>query len=143
MHIAVLVQQLVMSDVSAVVFSANPITGSRDEVMINASWGLGESIVGGMVTPDTFVIEKSRLEVTMRDIAVKERMTVMTEGGTAEVEVPVELQSASSLADEQVLAITELALKLERAVGHPVDVECAIADGTLYLLQCRPITTLG
>ena len=142
-HIAVLVQQLVASDVSAVVFSANPITGSRDEVMINANWGLGESIVGGMVTPDMFVVDKRRLEVTMREVAIKERMTVMTEIGTRDVDVPQDLQGASSLADDQVLAMTELALKLERVVGHPVDVECAIAQGTLYLLQCRPITTLG
>ena len=58
---AVLVQQLVPSDVSAVVFSANPITGSRDEIMINANWGLGESIVGGMATPDMFVVQKHGL----------------------------------------------------------------------------------
>ncbi len=142
-HMAVLVQQLVMSEVSAVVFSANPVTGNRDEVMINASWGLGESIVGGMVTPDTFVIDKRRREVTMREVAIKERMTVMTDVGTADVDVPTDLRAASSLAEDQVLAIAELALKLERFVGQAVDVECAIAEGTLYLLQCRPITTLG
>src|SRR6186713_779371 len=63
-QLAVLVQRLVASDVSAVIFSANPITGSRDEIMINASWGLGESIVGGTVTPDTFVVRKSDLAIT-------------------------------------------------------------------------------
>jgi len=57
-RIAVLVQQLIPADVSSVVFSANPVTGSRDEVMINASWGLGESIVGGTVTPDTYVVRR-------------------------------------------------------------------------------------
>jgi len=79
---AVLVQQLVASDVSAVVFSANPITGSRDEIMINASWGLGESLVGGTVTPDTFVVRKSDLIVTTRAIAEKARMTISAPGGT-------------------------------------------------------------
>jgi pyruvate,water dikinase len=142
-RIAVLVQLLVASDVSAVVFSANPITGSRDEVMINANWGLGESIVGGTVTPDTFVVEKQRLEVTWRDIACKDRMTVMTDAGTEDVAMPEELRNRSSLDDEQVRAMTQLALKLERAVGYPVDIECAIAQNALYLLQCRPITTLG
>jgi pyruvate,water dikinase len=141
-RIAVLVQQLVESKVSAVVFSANPITGSRDEVMINASWGLGESIVGGSVTPDTFVVEKQRSEITMRDIARKERMTVMSDTGTTEIDVPDELRDACSLDDDQVQAMTELALKLERALGHAVDVECAIAQDQLYLLQCRPITTV-
>lgn len=142
-RIAVLVQQLVPSDVSAVVFSANPITGSRDEVMINSNWGLGESIVGGSVTPDTFVVDKQGLEVTWRDVARKDRMTVMTNTGTAEVDVPEELRTASSLDDDQVRAMTLLALKLESVVGHAVDIECAIAQNTLYLLQCRPITTLG
>jgi pyruvate,water dikinase len=142
-RIAVLVQQLVPSDVSAVVFSANPITGSRDEVMINSNWGLGESIVGGSVTPDTFVVDKQGLEVTWRDIARKDRMTVMTAAGTAEVDTPEALRAASSLDDSQVRAMTQLALKLECAVGYAVDIECAIAQNTLYLLQCRPITTLG
>lgn len=142
-RIAVLVQQLVPSDVSAVVFSANPVTGSRDEVMINASWGLGESIVGGSVTPDTFVVDKRGLAVTWRDVAKKDRMTVMTEAGTTETDVPPDLQSVSSLDDAQINEMAQLALMLERATGHAVDVECAIARDTLYLLQCRPITTLG
>ena len=142
-QMAVLVQQLVPSDVSAVVFSANPISGSRDEVMINANWGLGESIVGGSATPDTFVVQKQGFEVSWRDIARKDRMTVMTETGTAEADVPLDLQTASSLDDSQIREMTQLALMLENATGHPVDVECAIAGNTLYLLQCRPITTLG
>jgi phosphoenolpyruvate synthase/pyruvate phosphate dikinase len=142
-QIAVLVQQLVASDVSAVIFSANPITGSRDEVMINASWGLGESIVGGTVTPDTFVVRKSDLAITSRTIADKQHMTVSTSGGTHEVEVPRFLRAQASLNDEQVIEMAKLALTLEATMKHPVDVECAYADGKLYLLQCRPITTLG
>ncbi|MEX2247916.1 MAG: PEP/pyruvate-binding domain-containing protein [Dehalococcoidia bacterium] len=142
-QMAVLVQQLVRSDVSAVVFSANPISGSRDEVMINSNWGLGESIVGGSATPDTFVVRKQGLEVSWRDIARKDRMTILTEAGTCEGDVPADLQTAPSLDDSQILEMTRLALALEDAIGHAVDVECAIARDTLYLLQCRPITTLG
>ncbi len=85
-QIAVLVQQLVAADVAAVVFSANPITGNREEVMINASWGLGESIVGGTVTPDTFIVRKSDLEIIQRMIADKQRMTVSAPGGTTRSE---------------------------------------------------------
>lgn len=142
-RMAVLVQQLVPSDVSAVVFSANPISGSRDEVMINANWGLGESIVGGLATPDTFVVHKHTLDVSMRDIARKDRMTVRTESGTMERDVPESLQSVPSLRDGEIKQIAQLAMKLEDDTGHAVDVECAIARNTLYLLQCRPITTLG
>ena len=141
-QIAVFVQQLVASDVSAVVFSANPITGNRDEVMINASWGLGESIVGGTVTPDTFIVRKSDLAVVQRVVADKQCMTVSAPGGTHEVEIPRFLRNTSSLNDEQVIEIAALALTLETTMQYPVDVECAYAGGELYLLQCRPITTL-
>jgi phosphoenolpyruvate synthase/pyruvate phosphate dikinase len=75
-RLAVLVQQLVPADASAVVFSANPVTGSDDEVMINASWGMGESLVSGTVTPDTYIVRKSDLAIGFRDIAAKRRMTV-------------------------------------------------------------------
>lgn len=142
-QIAVLVQQLVAADVAAVVFSANPITGNRDEVMINASWGLGESIVGGTVTPDTFIVRKSDLAVINRVITDKQRMTVSVPSGTHEVEVPRFLRNTTSLNDEQVIEMAKLALTLEVTMEHPVDIECAYARGELYLLQCRPITTLG
>ena len=141
-QLAVLVQQLVTADTSAVVFSANPITGSRDEIMINASWGLGESIVGGTVTPDTFIVAKSEQTISNRVVADKQRMTVSVPGGTEEVEVPRFLRAEPSVQDAQVLEMAHLAFTLEQAMGFPVDIECAYADGKLYLLQCRPITTL-
>jgi pyruvate,water dikinase len=138
----VLVQQLIPADVSAVVFSANPVTGNRAEVIINASWGLGESIVGGTVTPDTFVVRKSDLAITHRIIVDKQRMTVSVPGGTREVEVPGFLRKQSVLADEQIMEMARLAITLESTMEYAVDVECACAGGELYLLQCRPITTL-
>jgi phosphoenolpyruvate synthase/pyruvate phosphate dikinase len=141
-QIAVLVQQLIAADVAAVVFSANPVTGNRDEIVINASWGLGESIVGGTVTPDTFIVRKSDLAVVQRVIADKQRMTISVSGGTQEVEVPRFLRKQSALADEQIIEMARLAITLESTMEHPVDVECAYAGGELYLLQCRPITTL-
>ena len=141
-QLAILVQQLVAADVAAVAFSANPVTGNRDEVMINASWGLGESIVGGTVTPDTFIVRKPDLAVTNRVIADKQQMTVSAPGGTREVAVPRFLRQAACLNEEQVVEVAKLAQTLEGTLGHPVDVECAFAGGELYLLQCRPITTL-
>jgi pyruvate,water dikinase len=140
-QLAVLVQQLVAADVSAVAFSANPVTGDRDEVIINASWGLGESVVGGSVTPDTFIMRKTDLGVKQRAIADKARMTVSVPGGTREVDVPRFLRLEAVLSVEQVAEIAQLAINLEATMGWPVDVECAYAAGQLYLLQCRPITT--
>ena len=141
-RIAVLVQQLVRADVSAVVFSMNPVSGARDQVVINASWGLGESIVGGTVNPDTFWVDKTSHAVLQRVIANKQRMTVSVPGGSREVGVPQLLRTKSSLRDEQTAEMSQLAVRLEQEMSAPVDVECAFQDTELYLLQCRPITTL-
>lgn len=141
-QLAVLVQRLIHADVAAVVFGANPLTGDRDEVVVNASWGLGESIVGGTVTPDTYVVAKADGRVLSRRVGDKARMTVPVAGGTREVEVPRMLRGTPSLDDAQAAEAAALAVKLEAAMGWPVDVECAWRDGQLYLLQCRPITTL-
>jgi phosphoenolpyruvate synthase/pyruvate phosphate dikinase len=141
-QLAVLVQQLIVSDVSIVAFSMNPVTLNRAEVMINASWGLGESLVSGTVTPDTFVVRKSDLEVTSQTIADKARMTVAVPAGTREVDVPRILRGEASLSKEQLIEIAQLVLSLEATMRYPVDIECAYAGGKLYLLQCRPITTL-
>jgi phosphoenolpyruvate synthase/pyruvate phosphate dikinase len=97
----VLVQQLVPSDVSAVIFSVNPVTGSCDEVMINASQGLGESIVGGRVTPHVFIVRKSDFAVKDRVDAGKQRMSVPAPGGTQEVDVLRFLRRQASLSGEQ------------------------------------------
>ncbi|HZO30436.1 MAG TPA: PEP/pyruvate-binding domain-containing protein [Chloroflexota bacterium] len=146
-RIAVLVQQLVVADVSGIVFSANPLTGTRHEVVVNASWGLGESVVGGSVTPDTYVVSASpdrsgAWNVLQRGLAEKCRMTVAVVGGTREVDVPRLLRSRPALCDEQIAEMASLARDLEQAMGWPVDLEVAFRDDRLYLLQCRPITTL-
>jgi phosphoenolpyruvate synthase/pyruvate phosphate dikinase len=141
--IAVLVQQLVMADVSAVLFSANPINGRRDEMVLTASWGLGESVVGGTVSPDTWIIDAASNDVIITSIGSKQRMTVAIPGGTREVEVPRMLREQLSLTEAQVREVARLGARLEAAQGWPVDIEVAFAGGELYLLQCRPITTLG
>ena len=141
--VAVLVQQLVMSDVSAVLFSANPISGKRDEMILTASWGLGESIVGGTVSPDTWVIDAASQDIVVTRIGSKQRMTIAIPGGTREVDVPRMLRDQPSLSEDQVREIARLGRRLEAALGWPVDIEVAFAAGELYLLQCRPITTLG
>ena len=140
--IAVLVQQLISAEVSGVVFSANPVSGSRDEVMINATWGLGESLVSGKVTPDTWIINKSDSKVKDRYVGEKGLMTVLAEGGTKEVDVPRLQRQAVTLDEGQTSEVTQLAMDLEREMGWPVDLEFAYHANDLYLLQCRPITTL-
>lgn len=139
---AVLVQQQVVSDVSIVAFSANPITQARDEIVVTASWGLGESLVGGTVTPDTWWLRRDGQIEAVR-VGDKRRMTVTTPDGCCEVDVPRMLRTMPSLSPEQVREVAHLAVRLEELHGWPVDIEGAFAEGRLYLLQCRPITTLG
>jgi len=139
----VLVQLLVPADAAAVVFSVNPITPRSGEVLVNAAFGLGESIVGGTVTPDEWALTRASLAVARRTIADKRRMTVRAPGGSREVEVPAPLRRLPSISDAQARDAAELALALERDLGFPVDLEVAWAGDDLHLLQCRPITTLA
>ena len=141
-QIAVLVQQMVPADIAGVAFSANPVNKNRDEVVINTSWGLGESVVSGTVSPDTYVVSKGDLQVLEREIAEKEKMTVAHPEGTREVDVPRFMRSQSTLDDVKATEIAQLARVLEEQMGWPVDIECAYHGEILYLLQCRPITTL-
>ena len=120
-QVGVLVQEMVPADAAAIAFSADPVTGDRDTVVIDAGHGLGEAIAAGTVTPDSFAVRKSDLAILKR--TVNDARPVLT--------------------DAQVREVAALALSLEAENGGPVDIECAFAAGTLYLLQSRPITTLG
>jgi pyruvate,water dikinase len=139
--IPVLVQRLVIAESSAVAFSVHPVTGARDQVVVNANWGLGESIVGGRATPDSFVVCKRTLRIIERGIGSKLRMTTPAARGATDAPVPVSRQRIPSLDDGRVMSLAKLTLALEAHCGHAVDVEAAFSDGDLWLLQCRPVTT--
>jgi len=141
-QLAVLVQQLVAADISVVAFSANPVTGDREEILINANWGLGESVVSGTVTPDTHVVRKLDLTVIERKIADKRRMTVMVPNGVQEVTVPRPMRRQPVMSDAQAVEVARLARTLETQMGWPADIECVYQGEKLYLLQCRPISTM-
>lgn len=139
--LAVLVQRLVPADRSGVAFSVDPVSGRSDRIVVNASWGLGESMVAGTVTPDTWHLDKATLAVLDDRLATKERMTLADGGGTREVAVPGFLQAVASLDGAMLDQVGALARDLEDAKGWPVDVEFAFEGERLYLLQCRPVTT--
>jgi pyruvate,water dikinase len=140
--IAVIVQELVTSESSGVLFTANPITGKRDQAMISAAWGLGEAIVGGLVTPDTLIVEKSSGEFVSKEIAIKKVMTVRMGSHTEEVPVPEDRQITPVLTNQEAATLTEIGNQIEAFYGKPMDIEWTLADGKISIVQARPITAL-
>ncbi len=140
--IAVVVQRLVPADVAGVLFSANPVTGARDEVMISAAWGLGEAIVGGHVTPDTFVIDKQTGAIRSQDIALKSVMTVRLTEGTRDEPVLDDKRNEASLLPAQAAELARIGARIEQLYGLPMDIEWALQDGRPFIVQARPITAL-
>lgn len=141
----VVVMELVPSRVSGITFTVNPVTGNREEIVINASWGLGEAVVSGRVTPDTFVVHKPSLRLLRKEIYEKEVQVRPRRdgGGTIIVEVPSGLAAAPALEDDRVVEVARLARDIESHYGRPQDVEWAFHGDRLYVLQARPITALG
>jgi len=138
--VGVVVQTLLNPTVAGVMFTENPVTGA-DERMIEASWGLGEAVVAGLVVPDNFRVDRSG-EVLQRK-AGRKRVAIcsLPNGGTVQREVPAAQATQLCLDDAQLAALAELALQCEQVYGPRRDIEWAIQDGTLYLLQCRAVTT--
>ena len=150
--LAVVVQQLVNAEAAGVLFTANPINGRRDQAVINAAWGLGEAIVGGLVTPDTIVVEKASGKVIERHTADKLVMVVRSARGTIEQAVPDRLRQAAVLSDQQAAQLVQLGVQIDELYGMPMDIEWVLlpspagrgagGEGEFAIVQARPITAL-
>ncbi len=140
--LAVVVQLLFQAEAAGILFTANPVNGRRNETVVSAAWGLGEAVVGGLVTPDTLTIDRNTHQVINRQIAEKQVMTVCFADGTHEVSVPENLRGVAVLSDAAAVELTRLAEKIEPLYGVPLDIEWAWADGQFTIVQARPITTL-
>ncbi len=141
---SVVVQVMIPTEVAGVLFTVNPVSGKREEMVINASWGLGEAIVSGRVSPDTLTARRQDGRVLTRQISDKELQIVYAlGGGTEELPVPPEQRTAAALTDAQVGRLVRLGSRIEAHYGRPQDIEWGFYDGQLYLLQSRPITTLA
>lgn len=151
--IAVPVQKMVNSEKAGVMFTIDPTNNDMDHISIEAAYGLGEVVVLGAVTPDRYLIDKKTKEVTDKDIH-KQTWMLTREGGLADtddttdiskngVPVPEDKQDVQKLTDEEIAQLTDLALKIEEHYGKPQDTEWAVEKGKVYMVQSRPITTLG
>ena len=139
--IAVVIQEMVESEKAGVLFTVNPVTHNKDEMQINASYGLGESVVSGRVTADSYIVNKSGdiIEVT---IGSKKTQIVYADKHTKEEPVSPEKRAARALNDTEIAGLVQAGLKIEKHYGMPMDIEWAIQNNQIYIVQARAITAL-
>jgi pyruvate,water dikinase len=141
--IAVPVQSMVQAGRSGVMFTVNPVTGSSDQIVVEAVYGLGEALVSGVVTPDMYIVDKATGAIIECAPAEQDQALTLAAGGsgTEWQPVPADLRQAPKLTDEEVAALARMGLRIEAHYGSPQDIEWAMKDGDIYILQSRPITT--
>ncbi len=139
--LAVVVQRMVFPEVSGIMFTADPVTGNRKIVSIDASFGLGEALVSGIVSADLYQVKSDKLiikQIATKEIAINAR----PEGGTARVKLPVKRQTAPALSDEQAVRLARMGRSIEAHFGSPQDIEWCLAGDEIFIVQSRPVTTL-
>lgn len=139
---AVGVQQMVAARAAGVMFTLDPVTGDRSKIVIEGSWGLGEAVVSGLVTPDRYRVDKVTLELLTSEVADKEQeFRFDPDAGVGLRDVPEPRRTEACLTDEQVVALATLAKRIERHRGAPQDIEWAVDEqGEVHVLQVRPET---
>lgn len=139
---AVVVQQMVLCDVAGVGFTINPVNGDLNQMVVDANFGLGESVVSGEAEVDHFIIDKKSLTVRDARVARKSRKVVGVTGGVEEVRLTPVDSLRASLTDEQLKQLAVLLVRVEEAYRFPQDIEWGLAGAELFLLQARPVTTI-
>ncbi len=140
---AVIIQEMMSADVSGVMFTANVVNNDTDEMLINATWGFGDSLVSGKVVPDTFIIKKTPLKIIQKNLGKKELTSQLENNQQILIPTPREKQTVYSLEDRTLLDIAEVGMKIESSMESPQDIEwCIRSDNSLAIIQSRPITTL-
>ena len=139
-RIAVVVQQQIASDIAGVAFSLNPLTNDYDEAVIDANWGLGESIVAGVASPDHYVVDKVSHRLVQEKLGAKQVSIWLGEDGDT-LERGGYRSTDLTLSESRLIEIVELLCRIEKLYGHPIDIEWAYSESQLYVLQARPITT--
>jgi len=140
--LAVIIQKMVRSDISGIMFTIDP-NSELPHIIIEAGYGLGEALVSGKVTPDTYVVEKFHKRIINKRVAKQTWKFVRGErGDTVREDVEEDIQNVQKMADEDILALAEVGNQVELHYDHPMDIEWAMEGGELYLVQARPVTTL-
>ncbi len=141
--VAVVVQKMVQSEVSGIAFSVHPVTEDYNQMIIEAGYGLGEAIVSGSITPDSYVVKKKEMEIVDITVADQQQMLVKAKQGNEWVTVPGSKQSKQKLSKAEIMKLSKLIIRIENHYGFPCDIEWAREGGKFYITQSRPITTLA
>ena len=142
LRMAVVVQRMVEPDVSGVLFTVDPVQRRRDQMVVEAVYGLGEMAVSGELTPDNYVLARDGRLKRSRIATQPYALVGLATGGTEQVVLPVARGSLPTLGADDLRLLADVGARLETLLGGPQDIEWAIADGKLYVLQSRPVTTL-
>jgi pyruvate,water dikinase len=141
--VAVVIQKMVQSEVSGICFTVHPVTKDKNQMIIEAGWGLGEAIVGGIITPDSYVINKKTWEMIDVNVSEQEKIIVRKgAGGTVEAKVPAAKKNKQKINGKQIILLAKICAAIEKHYGFPCDIEWALEKGKFYIVQSRPITTL-
>jgi pyruvate,water dikinase len=141
--VAVVIQKMIQSEKSGVAFSVHPVTEDRNQLIIEGSWGLGDAIVSGQVTPDSYVVEKSPRRIIDKNVYTQTRgLYKSKDGGSEWKEIPKATAEKQVLTDKEILTLSEQILQIEKHYGFPCDIEWAMENKKIYITQSRPITTL-
>lgn len=142
--VAVVVQKMVESEIAGIAFSVHPVTQDRNQLIIEAGYGLGEAVVSGQITPDSYVVEKKGWAIVDCNVAEQEKGLYRKKGGDNEWKnIPANKKEVQKLTNEQILELSRMVVKIETHYGFPCDIEWALEKGKFYITQSRPITTLG
>ncbi len=140
--VAVVVQKMIQSEISGICFTAHPVTKNRGQMVIEAGYGLGEAIVGGIITPDTYIISKKDELILDKNISCQKKMITKGNDGNIEKQITTSKQEKQKLPDVKILKLAEICKKIENYYKSPQDIEWAFKSGKFYIVQSRPITAL-
>ncbi|HLC48519.1 MAG TPA: phosphoenolpyruvate synthase [Candidatus Norongarragalinales archaeon] len=141
--IAVVVQRMVQSDKSGIMFSVDPISQDQNMLVIEAGFGLGEAVVSGSITPDNYAIDKRSMKIASKTINKQEMLITRVEGADREMKVEEELQEVQKITEDEILSLAKYGVAIESHYNSPQDMEWAIEGKKVYIVQSRAITTLN
>lgn len=140
--VAVVVQKMVASESSGIIFTVDPVTGEKDKIVIEAVWGLGELIVQGAISPDKYIVQKETFDILSKEVSDQDIYLAKVQGVNRKEKVPIVKRGLQKISDGQITALAKIAQNIEKHYYFPQDIEWALQKDTLYIVQTRPVTTL-